>query len=81
MIFLTALGDVMQEHRDIKQPPALDGRKDGGSKRMIVGKPPSFDGCEMAHRPDQMLIDRIVMVHVELHHRDNASKRRNEAAE
>ena len=41
----------------------------------------ALDLGQHADRADQMLIDRIVMIHVELHHRDDLAEFGNEAAE
>ena len=36
---------------------------------------------DIAECPQQMLIDRVVMIHVELHHRDDAAELGNKPAE
>ncbi len=41
----------------------------------------ALDLGEHADAAQQMLVDRVVMIHVELHHRDDAAEIRNEAAE
>ena len=48
---------------------------------MVLLQLATLDSGEQADRPDRMLIDRIVVVHVELHLRDDAAEVGNEAAE
>ena len=47
----------------------------------MLGQAPGFEVGESADRAQQMLVDRVVMIHVELHHRDDAAEIRNEAPE
>ena len=51
---------------------------DSGSSRERAA---ALDVGQHADRPDQMLVDRVVMVHVELHHGDDAAELGDEAAE
>ena len=81
VVFLPALGDVVQEDRDIEKPPAGDRREDGAGERMVIAELAALDGREMAHGADQMLVHRIVVIHVELHHRHDAPEGGDEAAE
>ena len=48
---------------------------------MIVLQLAAFDRREQPDRPDSVLVDRIMMVHVELHLRDDTPEVGNEAAE
>ena len=48
---------------------------------MLVLDPLAVDLGEHADRAEEMLVDRVVVVHVELHHRDDAAEIRDEAAE
>ena len=48
---------------------------------MVRRKPPRFDLGEVSNRAQDMLIDRVVMIHVELHERDDAAEFRDEAPE
>ena len=47
---------------------------------MILAQLPSFDHRGQADRTDAMLVDGIVMIHVELHLRDDTSEVGNKAA-
>ena len=48
---------------------------------MILRELAALDLRQNADGADQMLVHRIVMIHVELHHRHDAAELRNEAAE
>ena len=48
---------------------------------MVVLQLAALDRREQADRADRMLVDRIMVVHVELHLRDDAAEVGNEAAE
>ena len=48
---------------------------------MILREPSRLDRAERADRADEMLVDRVVMVHRELHHPDDAAEIGNEPAE
>ena len=50
-------------------------------ERMFLRLAMRFEIGEIADGPQQMLIDRIVVIHVELHQGDDAAEFRNEAAE
>ena len=47
VIFVPALGDIVQQHRDIERAPAGDGREDGGRQRMIVRSLPRSIAARM----------------------------------
>jgi hypothetical protein len=51
------------------------------AERMVVARLPALDLGEHADRADQVLVDRVVVVHVELHHRHDLAEVRHEAAE
>ena len=82
MILDPALGDVVEEHRDIEHGAVLrlDGAHQLAGKRQR-GILAALDGGEFADAADQMLVHRIVVVHVELHHRHDAAERVHEFAE
>ena len=81
MIFLTALADVVQECCDEQRPSVLDRAEDRGRERQLGGQFAALDRSYIAERPQQMLIDRVVMIHVELHHRDDTTELGHEPAE
>ena len=77
-----ALGDVVQEQRDVEQHAVLRldrAHQVGGERR--VGAAAGLDVGEDADAAQQMLVHRVVVVHVELHHRDDAAEGGHELAE
>src|SRR4051794_2839121 len=81
MSLAVALGDIVKEGGNVERTPVLEAGKDAGRERMVVPELPPIDRREHSNGPDQMLIDRIMVIHVELHHRDDAAEIGNEAAE
>ena len=81
MIFLTALADVMQECCDKQRPSVLNRAEDRGRERQLGGQFAPLDRSYIAERPQQVLIDRVMMIHVELHHRDDTTELGHEPAE
>ena len=82
MVAAAALGDVVQQHRDIEHPPRRNLLvQDRGRQRVVGLQLTALDRGEQADGPDRMLVDGIMMVHVELHLRDDAAEVGNEAAE
>src|SRR6185312_1583537 len=55
--------------------------QDCSRDRMLLFHFSALDRGEKADRPDRMLVDSVVMIHVELHLRDDTSKVGNKAAE
>ena len=81
MVLGTAFGDVVQEHRHVKRAAVLDGVDDAVRERVLFLDAPGVDVGEHADRADQVLVDRVVVIHVELHHRHDAPEIGHEAAE
>ena len=82
MVAAAPLGDVVQQHGDVEHAARCDLLvEDRGRERMIVLELAALDRGEQADGADRMLVDRIMMVHVELHLRDDAAEVGNEAAE
>ena len=81
MIDPASFGDVMQKRREIKLGAVGDLRHDLGGERQFLAKPSRFDRAEFADGANEMLIDRVVMVHRELHHADDAAEIGDEPAE
>ena len=81
MVAAAALGDVVQQHRDVEHAPRRDLLDDRGRQRMILLELAALDRRKQADRADRMLVDRIMVVHVELHLRDDPAEVGNEAAE
>ena len=81
MIDPAPFGDVMQERREIKLGAMGDLGHDLGGERQLLRQPSRFDRAEFADGANEMFIDRVVMVHRELHHPDDAAEIGDEPAE
>ncbi len=82
MILDPALGDVVQEQRDVKQLAVarLDRSHQLAGELGVLGAA-GLDLGQHADAAHEMLVHRIVMIHVELHHRHDAAECRHEVAE
>ena len=81
MVAPAALRDVVQQHRDIESPPRTELLEQGRRERMVLLELAALDRGEQADSTYRMLIDRIVVIHVELHLRDDSTEVGNETAE
>ncbi len=81
MVAAAALGDIVQQHRDIKHPARCDLLEQRGRQRMVLRQLASLDPRQQADRPDRMFVDGIMVVHVELHLGDHSAEVGNEASE
>ena len=81
MVFPPSLGDVVDQYRDVERLAVLDFRQQARRKRMVLTDQVAFDGRQDADGADQVLVHRVVMIHVELHHRDDLAEGRDEAAQ
>ena len=74
MVPAAPLGNVMEQNSDIKHPARNDLAHRCRRMGMLPVKVAFFDPGEEANRADAMLIDRIMMIHVELHLGHNPSE-------
>ena len=82
MVLDAALGDVVQEHRDVKHGAMLGpDRAHQFARQSYFAVFAVLDLIEHADATQQMLVDRVVVVHVELHHRHDAAEGGHECAE
>ena len=81
MVLGAALGDIVKEGRHIEGPPMRDARQDLADERMIFLEASRLDLAENADGAQQMLVDRVMVIHRELHHPHDTPKFRNESAE
>src|SRR3984957_20970219 len=81
MVGPPTFGDVMQERCEIKLGAMRDLRHDLGGERQFLAKSSGFDRAEFADRANEMLIDRVMVVHRKLHHANDAAEVRDEPAE
>ena len=82
MVLDAALGDVVQEQRDVEQHAVLrlDRAHQVGGERRVRGAS-GLDIGQHADTAEQVLVHRVVVVHVELHHRDDAAEGGHELAQ
>jgi hypothetical protein len=71
----------VQEDGHIERFALLDAGQQLGGQRMFALAFALVDARQHRNGADQVLVDRVVMVHVELHHRDDLAEFGNEAAE
>ena len=77
-----ALGDVVQQQRDVEElAMLLQSRHQRVDQRMDLLALAALDLGEDADAAQQVLVDRVVVIHVELHHRDDLAEFGDEAAE
>ena len=74
MIAAATFGDVMQQNRDIQSAPAGDFVNKARRTRVIAFELASLDLAGKTNRPDGVLIDGIVVIHVKLHLRIDLAK-------
>src|SRR4051794_22468350 len=75
VVAATAFGDVMEQNRDVEDTARgnllVEYR---GRKRVLFLELATLDGSQQADCADRMLVDSIVVVHVELHLCDHSAK-------
>ena len=81
MVAAAALGDVVQEQREIKHLARQHFMDDFGRQRQLLGQRALLDPRQHADREDRVFVHRIDVIHVVLGLRDDPSERRDEAAE
>ncbi len=81
MVAATALGDVVQQHRDIEHAARQHFLDDMHRQRMVFLQRATFDPGQDADGADGMLVHRIGVIHVVLGLCHHAAKIRHEAAE
>ena len=83
MVLGPALGDVVQEQRDIEQRRGAAAGSSASARWRADARRcrRASISARMPIAAQQMLVHRVVVVHVELHHRDDAAEVRHEAAE
>ena len=81
MILFAPLADVMQEKRDIEHAPVDPLLEDGGRDRQFLDQFAPLDLGQVADTLDDMLVHRIVVIHVELHHRHDGFEFGNKGRE
>jgi hypothetical protein len=76
-----ALGDVVDKERHIEQPRVIEMGQQFVGKRQLVLQTAIGDFGHDADGADQVLVHRVVVVHVELHQGDDLAEIGHELAE
>ncbi len=82
VVLRPALGDVVEQHRHIEhvaRPPQA--RHQRVRQRMNGFRVALLDLRQDAHTTDQVLVDGVVVIHVELHHRHDGFEFRDESGQ
>ena len=74
MVAAASLGDVVEQHRDVEHAARCDLVDQFAGQRMIGGQLAMLDPAEQPDRAQAMLVDGIMMIHVELHLRDDPAE-------
>ena len=80
MVAFASFGDVVRQDRKIKRAAILNIADDFRRERKLGAEPTLLDLSKNTDGPNRVLVDSIVMVHVELHHRHDPPEVGNEAA-
>ena len=81
MVFGPALADIMQQQRDVEHAAIHAGGKYPRGDREFLFHLADLEIGKDRDALDDMLVHRVVVVHVELHQGDDALEFRNELAE
>ncbi len=81
MITAAPLGDIMQQYCDEQSAARADFMDLSSCARMIVFQQSALDLAEQPDCADRMLVDCVMVIHVELHLRVDPAKIGHEAAE
>ncbi len=74
MIAAAPLGNVVEQHGKIQHAPRNDLVDDRGAERMVLAELAILDPGEQPDGADGVLVDGVVVIHVELHLRDDAAE-------
>ena len=81
VVAAATLGDIVEQHSDVEHPARSYLGENLSRQRMVLDQRPAFDLGKQADGADRMFVDGVVVVHVELHLRDDAAEVGDEAAE
>ncbi|CFP51985.1 Uncharacterised protein [Bordetella pertussis] len=79
MIAAAALGDIVEQRRDIQQPVAVQAGDQLAGQRVFLGVLGHGEAAQVAHDRQGVLVDRIDMEQVVLHLADDAPEHRQVA--
>ena len=78
VVFGSSLGDIMEKKGNVQHLAVHASFEDGRSNRQVFFKFAFFNKCKVRDALNYMLVHRITVIHVKLHHRDNGLEFRNE---
>ena len=81
VVAATPLGDVVQQHRQVERAAGDDSWCKLGGERMLLFEQPSLDLVQDPDSEKRVLVNRVMMVHVVLHLRDDTTEIGDEAAQ
>ena len=81
VIAAPALGDIMQQHCEVKSTAGHNRRHQLGSQWKLLFEEPALDFVQDADCEEGVLVDRVDVVHVILHLGHDTTKIGNKAAE
>ena len=81
VIAAAPLGDIVQQHRQVERAAGDDRRCEVGGERMLLLEHPGLDLVQDSDREERVLVDRVMVVHVVLHLRDDPTEIGDEAAQ
>src|SRR5271169_1259622 len=81
MVLAASFGNVMKERPDIERCAMSNTRKDLTGERVLFSEASGLYLAQDAHRAQEMLVDRVVMIHRKLHHANDASEIWNKSPE
>ena len=74
MITAAPFGDIMQKQGDVKFIPQVNLMHRQRRHRRDLRQAAGFDPVQNTHGKDSMLIHRVTVIHIKLHHRDDAAE-------
>ena len=74
MVFGSAFSDVMQQQRDVNDPPIDAPVQNARGDGQVFDQFAFFDLGQLGHALNDMFVDRVGMIHIELHHRHDRFK-------
>ena len=81
VVLLAPLSDVVQQERRVEDLSVDASFQDAACHRQFLDQFAAFDPCQVRDALDGVLVHRVVVVHVELHHRHDGLEFRNKCRE
>src|SRR5881296_1695735 len=75
VIASAALGDIVEDRRDVQQPMALEAGDETAAQRILVRKLEHREAAHVAHDGEDVLVHGVRVEQIVLHLADDATKR------